>query len=48
MRMVYTVDISEDIYGLDSLLEALDETITAEGFEVESSKLESDEEVVSH
>lgn len=48
MRLIYTVDINEDICGLDSLLEALDETIIAEGFEVEASKIESDEEVVEH
>jgi len=47
MRMVYTVDINEDICGLDNILKALDETIGEVGFGVKASKLESDEEVVS-
>lgn len=48
MKLVYTVEINEDIYGLDSLLNTLNEAVNDEGFEVKASKLESDEEIAEY
>jgi hypothetical protein len=45
-RLVYTVDIDEEIYGADCLLEAIDATIKSEiGCKVLRSRLESPDEV---
>ena len=48
MKLVYTVEINEDIYGLDYLMNAFNEAVTNEGFEVKASKLESDEEIAEY
>ena len=48
-RLIYTVDIDEEIYGADFLLEAIDETIKAEiGCEILKSRLESEVEVIEN
>ena len=48
-RLIYTVDIDEEVYGADFLLEAIDETIKAEiGCEILKSRLESEVEVIEN
>lgn len=48
-RLIYTVDIDEETYGADFLLEAIDETIKAEiGCEVLKSRLESDVDIIEN
>jgi hypothetical protein len=46
-RLVYTVDIDEEVYGADYLLEAIDATIESEiGCKVLKSRLESNVEII--
>ena len=47
--LVYTVEIDEEIYGADYLLEAIDATIEAEiGCKALRSRLESDAEIIEN
>ncbi len=46
MKLVYTVEIDEDIYCLDGLLESLDETISSgTDCNILRSRLESPDEI---
>lgn len=45
MKMVYTVEISEEIYCIDSLHRDLDRVILNTGLDIKRSELESDDEV---
>lgn len=49
-RLIYTVDIDEEIYGLDSyLLDALDYEVTSRvGCNVIKSRLELPEEIIEN
>lgn len=46
MKLVYTVEIDEEIYNLDGLLESLDETISSDtDCNILRSRLESPDEI---
>lgn len=45
MKLVYTVEISEEIYCIDGLHQDLDRVILTAGLDIKRSEFESDDEV---